>query len=432
MKTARMTSKYILESRNISFIRAHLPVKLTSQPHRPFVPRTTLILSRTIPLGSTSSDNASTDDNPSTYSTLREEARDSNREVYDRLIDVFSQRSTEDWRKLIAFSKQWPSLAPGVFERLDERISILDQGSDEQRNLKKIARRLKIVSDEMADYAALMEIFRKAPSRDWEGLVAQKRSSLGQDFFNYMELRISAAGSAAAAATAAEQKTKKSETDQGSASTTATASLHKKEADALAALGSQVAALVEAHDRIISDETALESAQTKFAELLQAASMEDAEAKLDELASSGRLDPALLLTMAKAYAGVKETDATKEEVKDIMAHLYFKAKESFAQQAPVEVRILKFLLAVESPGERATLLEQSFQPGPEISTVDQDHLFTTPERMLNTITNVLGMYDGAAESSGRDGMAGQAAALMNPEVILRLRELQEMIRQNYT
>ena len=43
--------------------------------------------------------------------------------------------------------------------------------------------------------------------------------------------------------------------------------------------------------------------------------MEQAERKIDELASSGKLDPALLLTMAKAYAGAKETDITREEVR---------------------------------------------------------------------------------------------------------------------
>jgi hypothetical protein len=30
--------------------------------------------------------------------------------------------------------------------------------------------------------------------------------------------------------------------------------------------------------------------------------------------------------MAKAYAAAKETDKTQEEVKDIMAHLYFKVR----------------------------------------------------------------------------------------------------------
>ena len=52
--------------------------------------------------------------------------------------------------------------------------------------------------------------------------------------------------------------------------------------------------------------------------------MEAADATIDKLASDGRLNPALLLTMAKAYSAAKETDYTKEEVKDVMAHLYFK------------------------------------------------------------------------------------------------------------
>ena len=56
----------------------------------------------------------------------------------------------------------------------------------------------------------------------------------------------------------------------------------------------------------------------------QVSSLEEADSKIDALAKSGALDPALLLTMAKAYAAAKETDKTKEEVKDIMAHLYFK------------------------------------------------------------------------------------------------------------
>ena len=50
--------------------------------------------------------------------------------------------------------------------------------------------------------------------------------------------------------------------------------------------------------------------------------MEDADRRIDTLAATGRLDPALMLTLAKAYAKAKETDVTKEEVKDIMVHLY--------------------------------------------------------------------------------------------------------------
>ena len=64
-------------------------------------------------------------------------------------------------------------------------------------------------------------------------------------------------------------------------------------------------------------------------------SIEEADRKIDGLAAEGRVTPALLLTMAKAYSSVKETDMTKEEVKDIMAHLYFKVKAAFPLQHPL-------------------------------------------------------------------------------------------------
>lgn len=55
-------------------------------------------------------------------------------------------------------------------------------------------------------------------------------------------------------------------------------------------------------------------------------SLEEADSKIDNLASSGQLNPALLLTMAKAYSAAKDTDMTGEQVKEIMGHLYFKAR----------------------------------------------------------------------------------------------------------
>lgn len=60
----------------------------------------------------------------------------------------------------------------------------------------------------------------------------------------------------------------------------------------------------------------------------QAESLEDADKRIDELAASGKLDPALMLLMAKAYAKAKETDVTREEVKDIMMHLYMQVQQT--------------------------------------------------------------------------------------------------------
>ena len=64
--------------------------------------------------------------------------------------------------------------------------------------------------------------------------------------------------------------------------------------------------------------------------LEQVESIEEADKRLDDLAAQGRLDPALLLMMAKAHAAAKESSYTKEETKDVMAHLYFKARTPMA------------------------------------------------------------------------------------------------------
>ena len=52
------------------------------------------------------------------------------------------------------------------------------------------------------------------------------------------------------------------------------------------------------------------------------------------------------------------------------------AKESFAKMQPPEVRILKHLLSLESPAERAEQLRCAFTPGPELETEQQDFLHT--------------------------------------------------------
>ena len=58
----------------------------------------------------------------------------------------------------------------------------------------------------------------------------------------------------------------------------------------------------------------------------QSESLAAADARIDTLAQEGRLSPALLLTMAKAYAAAKESSYVKEEVKDIMVHLFWKVR----------------------------------------------------------------------------------------------------------
>ena len=130
--------------------------------------------------------------------------------------------------------------------------------------------------------------------------------------------------------------------------------------------------ICEAFDEATKDTETLENAAENFQELLQVETLEEMNQKIDEMAVEGKLDPALVLTAAKAYMSVKESPMVEEEVKDVMAHLYFKMKETMGRQQPKEVRILKHLLAVgDDPGISGTVWK-SDTPGPELTTEDED------------------------------------------------------------
>ena len=118
--------------------------------------------------------------------SLKRAARQSNQEVYDKLIDVFHKKksSPEDWKKLIVYSAQWPTLAPGVFARLDQ-LADENYGDDPdgQLELRRFKRRLEGVSQSMAGHFALLEEFRGSSSAEWEGLVAARRKLMGARIF---------------------------------------------------------------------------------------------------------------------------------------------------------------------------------------------------------------------------------------------------------
>ena len=57
-------------------------------------------------------------------------------------------------------------------------------------------------------------------------------------------------------------------------------------------------------------------------------------------------------------------------------HPCAQAKESFAKMQPPEVRILKHLLTLNSPAQRAEEMRNAFTPGPELETEKQDFLHT--------------------------------------------------------
>ena len=126
---------------------------------------------------------------------------------------------------------------------------------------------------------------------------------------------------------------------------------------------------------------------------------------------------------------LQRLDQVEEEVKDVMAHLYFKMKETMGRQQPKEVRILKHLLAVgDDPRDIRNGLEEAFTPGPELTTEDEDFLFCEAPALLATIDAVLKAYE---QQQGKASITGQAAELMQPEVIEKLRQIKGQIEGNF-
>ena len=161
---------------------------------------------------------------------------------------------------------------------------------------------------------------------------------------------------------------------------------------------------------------------------MEVETLEEMNTKIDQLAAEQKLDPALVLTAAKAYMSVKESPYVEEEVKDVMAHLYFKMKETMGRQQPKEVRILKFLLAMDNPQEIRSGLEDAFTPGPELTTQDEDYLSCEAPALLATIEAVLKAYD---QQKGKANITGQAAELMQPEVIEKMKTIKFQIEGNF-
>ena len=81
-----------------------------------------------------------------------------------------------------------------MFKRLDEKIAAAAVGSDARAALRRFARRLRSVSEEMRAHAATLEAFEKTPGEEWEALAVKRRRDLTAEFFEYLQTLAAAAG----------------------------------------------------------------------------------------------------------------------------------------------------------------------------------------------------------------------------------------------
>ena len=203
---------------------------------------------------------------------------------------------------------------------------------------RRFARKLRAVSDELESYDKEIDRYLNAPEAEWEPMVAAGRTSLPAALFEHAAVRCRGIQPADSPE-------------------------RQKLVEAVTRLG----ALATAFDSVDAgfgeeERQALRAAAVEFDNLLKtAASLPEAEKRIDELASTGGLTPALLLTMAKAYAAAKESTYTRDDAKEVMVHLYTKAKASFNAQRPAELRILKHLVGLKGETDLRSALRDAFE-----------------------------------------------------------------------
>ena len=365
--------------------------------------------------------------------------------MFDNLIKIFLNREEKDWVGLLASSERWPTLREGFFARLKSRAAD-EEDPEEMLRLSRLLRLMQGTSERVATYADLLAEVQDTDEDLWEGMVTNRRAEFTTEFFQFLRFKLEAMVRAQASASTARAKVAKAAekdadtidgevTDDDKARLKGERAVEKEtedaadaERDALARTAARLISICEAFDEATKDQETLEEAAENFKELLEVETLEEMNQKIEEMSQQGKMDPALVLTAAKAYMSVKESPYVEEEVKDVMAHLYFKMKETMGRQQPKEVRILKFLLAMEDPREIRNGLEEAFTPGPELTTEDEDYLFCEAPALLKTIDAVLNAYE---QQQGKASITGQAAELMQPEVIEKMKTIKGQIEANF-
>ncbi|KAF8677267.1 hypothetical protein HU200_046750 [Digitaria exilis] len=132
-------------------------------------------------------------------------------------------------------------------------------------------------------------------------------------------------------------------------------------------------------------------------------------------------------TLEQAWAAAKDSTTMKDEVKDIMYHIYTTTKESLKSISPPEMKLLKYLLNIEDPEERFGALATAFSPGDEREAKDADALYTTPNELHKWIKMMLDSYHLNKEET--DFM--DARKMSDPVIIQRLTLLKETIEEEY-
>ncbi|KAF8670128.1 hypothetical protein HU200_050911 [Digitaria exilis] len=346
-------------------------------------------------LGSSHEDNQS-----ESVAKMNQKSRDNNKmiKICDKLIGVFmvDKPTPTDWRKLLAFSREWDNIRPHFFKRCQERADA-EPNPEMKHKYLRLGRKLKEIDEDVQRHNELLQVVKSTPSDKIGAIVAKRRKDFTVEFFNHLYY---------VAESYHDEPEKQTE---------------------LARLGNDCVDALQAHDDATGSLEALNAAELKLKDILNSPSVDAACRKIDDLAEKKELDSALVLMLSKAWSAAKGTDITKSEAKDIMFHLYMTAVANLQRQMPKDIRILKHLIMIEDPEERLSALNDAFTPGPELQGDNVDTLYTSPEALHTWARAIVDAYYNSREGT----LLGQARDLMNPKIIKRVEEIVKIIKDKY-
>lgn len=318
--------------------------------------------------------------------------------ISDKLIGVFmvDKSTPTDWRKLLAFSREWDNIRPHFFKRCQERADG-EQNPEMKHNLLRLGRKLKEIDEDVQRHNELLEVVKSTPSDKIGAVISKRRKDFTVEFFDHLYY---------VAESYHDDPEKQRE---------------------LATLGNDCVDALQAHDDTSGSLEALNAAESKLKDILNSPSVDAACRKIDDLAEKKELDSALVLMLSKAWSAAKGTDITKSEAKDIMFHLYMTAVANLQRQMPKDIRILKHLIMIEDPEEFLSALNDAFTPGPELQGENVDTLYTSPEALHTWARAIVDAYYNSREGT----LLRQARDLMNPKIIKRVEEIVKIIKDKY-
>ncbi|KAL6179542.1 hypothetical protein ACLB2K_051056 [Fragaria x ananassa] len=315
--------------------------------------------------------------------------------ICHKLIEVFmvDKPTTTDWRRLLAFSREWDDIRPHFFKHCQDRADVEDDPGMKHKILR-LGRKLKEVDEDVQRHNELLKVVRGAPS-DISDIVARRRKDFTKEFFMHLH--------------------------------TVSESYYEnlEEQNALASIGNTCLAAVQAYDSATESIEALNAAELKFQDIIDSPSVDAACRKIDNLAEKNQLDSTLVMMITKAWSAAKESSMTKDEVKDVLYHLYVTARGNLQKLMPKEIRIVKYLLTIDDPEERLLALQDAFTPGEELEGKDVDNLYTTPEKLHTWVKAVVDAYHLSREGT----LIREARDLMNPNIIKKLEDLKKMMNK---